>query len=134
MGLSPKLTSFRTELKKGTISWYDGKGNLRGNQKLTGGKYVIDRTSTTTKKPSSSTKKTSSTSTTKPTTKTSTTKATKPSTTRPRKVYYTVKFVNANGKTIKLQRVEKGHSASAPKAPSKASTRYYRYKFCKVEQ
>ena len=52
-----KLTSFRTELKKGTISWYDGKGNLRGNQKLTGGKYVIDRTSTTTKKPSSSTRK-----------------------------------------------------------------------------
>lgn len=128
-GTQPKLTSFRTELKKGNIDWYDGKGNLRGNQKLTGGKYVIDRTSTTTKKPSSSTKKTSSTSTTKPTTKTSTTKATKPSTTRPRKVYYTVKFVNANGRTIKLQRVEKGHSASAPKAPSKASTKHYRYKF-----
>ena len=25
--------------------------------------------------------------------------------------------------------MEKGHSASAPKAPSKASTKYYRYKF-----
>jgi len=36
------------------------------------------------------------------------------------------------GRTIKLQRVEKGHSASAPKAPSKASTKYYRYKFVRL--
>lgn len=128
-GEQPKLSTFKAELKKGNIDWYDGKGNLKGKQKLTGGKFVIDRTSTTTKKPSSSTKKTSSTSTTKPTTKTSTTKATKPTTTKPKKVYYTVKFVNANGKVIKTQRVEKGHRATAPKKPSKASTKYYRYKF-----
>lgn len=128
-GEQPKLSTFKAELKKGNIDWYDGKGNLKGKQKLTGGKFVIDRTSTTTKKPSSSTKKTSSTSTTKPTTKTSTTKATKPTTTKPKKVYYTVKFVNANGRVIKTQRVEKGHRATAPKKPSKASTKYYRYKF-----
>lgn len=128
-GEQPKLSTFKAELKKGNIDWYDGKGNLKGKQNLTGGKFVIDRTSTTTKKPSSNTKKTSSTSTTKPTTKTSTTKATKPTTTKPKKVYYTVKFVNANGKVIKTQRVEKGHRATAPKKPSKASTKYYRYKF-----
>lgn len=128
-GEQPKLSTFKAELKKGNIDWYDGKGNLKGKQNLTGGKFVIDRTSTTTKKPSSSTKKTSSTSTTKPTTKTSTTKATKPTTTKPKKVYYTVKFVNANGRVIKTQRVEKGHRATAPKKPSKASTKYYRYKF-----
>lgn len=30
----PALTTFRTEYEKGTLDWYDGKGNLKGNEWL----------------------------------------------------------------------------------------------------
>ena len=30
----PELTTFKTELSKGNIDWYDGKGNLKGNEWL----------------------------------------------------------------------------------------------------
>ena len=105
-GTQPKLTSFKTELKKGNIDWYDGGGNLKGSQKLTGGKFVKDKTKTST------TKKTEPTTTTKPKT-------------------YTVKFLDSKGKVISTQKVEKGENAKAPKAPQKASTKYYRFTFVK---
>lgn len=125
-GTQPKLTSFKTEYKKGNIDWYDGGGNLKGSQRLTGGKFVEDRTTTTTTETSSTkNSKTSTTKKTKPSTKkTSTTKATKPA---PK--YYTVKFLNAGGKTIKTQKVKEGSSASAPSAPQKTSTYNYKYVF-----
>lgn len=126
-GTQPKLTSFKTEFKKGNIDWYDGGGNLRGSQRLTGGKFVEDRTTTTTTKPSTSStsSSTSTTKSTKPSTKkTSTTKATKPA---PK--YYTVKFLNAKGKVIKTQKVKEGSSAKAPSAPKKATTYNYKYVF-----
>lgn len=119
-GEQPKLTNFKTELKKGRIDWYDGKGNLKGNQNLTGGKYVTDRTKPSTTKASSTTKKNTST--------------TKPSTTKPKKVVYTVKFLNANGKVIKTQKVKKGGKATAPAKPTKSSTKYYKYKFVKWDK
>ena len=33
-GTPPTLTTFKTELSKGTITWYDGKGNLKGDEWL----------------------------------------------------------------------------------------------------
>ncbi|MGN1126846.1 MAG: hypothetical protein ACI4RI_05340, partial [Ruminococcus sp.] len=108
--------------------WYDGGGKLKGSQRLTGGKFVEDRTTTTTTKPSSTKdSKTSTTKNTKPSTKkTSTTKATKPA---PKPKYYTVKFLNAKGKVIKTQKVKEGSSAKAPSAPQKTATYNYRYVF-----
>ena len=32
----PEITTFKTECDKGTISWYDGKGDLKGNEWLPG--------------------------------------------------------------------------------------------------
>lgn len=37
-GTRPKVTTFQTELKDGSISWYDGKGKLEGSEELTGSK------------------------------------------------------------------------------------------------
>lgn len=35
-GTRPKVTTFKTELKDGKINWYDGKGNLKGEETLSG--------------------------------------------------------------------------------------------------
>ena len=106
-GTQPKLTSFKEEYKKGRISWYDGEGKIKGKEDLTGGKFAWKITSTT------------ETSSTKPTT----------STTKPKEKTYTVKFLDSKGKIIKSQRVKEKSSAKAPKPPTKASTKYYRYTF-----
>lgn len=111
-GTQPKLTSFKEEYKKGRISWYDGDGKLKGKEELTGGRFVWEITSTT------------ETSSTKPTT----------STTKPKEKTYTVKFLDSKGKVIKTQRVKENTSAKAPKAPKKASTKYYRYTFLKWDK
>ncbi len=112
-GTQPKISTFKSEYKKGNIDWYDGRGKLKGKEALTGGKFVQERTTTT--KPSTS----ASTSTTKPTT----------STTKPKPKYYTVKFLDSKGKVISSQRVKENSSAKPPKAPKKASTKYYKYSF-----
>jgi sortase B len=119
-----KITSFKTEYKKGNIDWYDGDGKFKGSETLTGGKFVMDRTTTTTKP-------TSSTSSSTSTTKASTTKATKPKATEPKVKYYTVKFLDANGKVISTQRVKENSSAKAPTSPKKSSDKNYKYTFVK---
>ena len=137
-----KITSFKTEYKKGNIDWYDGDGQLDGSQKLTGGKFVRDelkKQSTTEKKKdkkkNTSTEETSSTeltSTTKESTtqaKETTTATATTTTTEPKAKVYTVKFYNANGKVIKNQKVKDGESAKAPKPPKKKANNRYTYTF-----
>lgn len=141
-GTQPKITSFKTEYKKGNIDWYDGDGKFKGKETLTGGKFV--RSLTTTQSSTEKTSSTKGTSTTKKeaakpkktkpkTTKPKATKAraTAPKPTEPKIKYYTVKFTDAYGRVIKTQRVKEGSSAKAPPAPKKAPSKTQKYIFVK---
>lgn len=147
------LTSFKTELKKGNIDWYDGIGKLNGSQKLKGGKYAIEqrkkmkeeqkkkeaeKKKKEEEKRKKEEEKKKQSSTTEPSTKNkkdkekTKTEPTKQKETKPKKdksKIYTVKFLNADGKVIKTQKVKDGKSATAPKPPAKSADEKYTYKF-----
>lgn len=103
-GTRPKELTFRSADKKGLINWYDGKGNLEGDETLT---------ATVAANPTEATDEDGNK-----------VKPTEPTT------YYQVKFVNYDKTEYHTVNVAKGDSVKIPKGtPGLPSDEYYDYKF-----
>ena len=127
-GIRPKLTDFSTAYLAKEIKWYDGKFRFR-NQKV----QETDGHGTTAPPTTKAATTAGSSSTAAGTTRgansarASTSAATK-ATTKP-VVYCNVKFINYDGSTISVQKVEYGKAAVKPQDPVKPSDQYYDYIF-----
>lgn len=100
----PKELTFKTANQKGLIDWYDGKGNLEGDETLTA--TVAANPTEATDKDGKKTKPTAAT------------------------TYYQVKFVNYDGTEYYTVNVAQGDSVKIPKGtPGLPKDAYYDYTF-----
>ena len=107
-GTRPTVYTFKKADKKGLINWYDGKGDLEGDETLTA---TVAANPTEEPSDTSGKKKT---------------KATEPEMI----TFYTVTFMNYDGSTFETKSVKEGDSISLPSSkPTMPEDEYYTYEF-----
>ncbi len=107
-GTRPTVYTFKKADEKGLINWYDGKGDLEGDETLTA---TVAANPTEEPKDSSGKKKT---------------KATEPQMI----TFYTVTFMNYDGSTFETRSVKEGDAVPIPSSdPTMPEDDYYTYEF-----
>lgn len=113
-GSRPEVLTFKKAYEKGLISWYDGKGNLKGDETLT-----ATVAANPTEPPAETQNKTSSGS------------SSGSSSSAPQTItFYTVNYLNYDGSIYETHSVQEGYSVPYPETnPTMPSDEYFDYVF-----